>query len=427
MPPVIRVEGLGKRYRLGVRGEAPTTLRQGLGHAARRGAAFLAGRGRPAGHIWALDDATFDVDQGEVVGIVGRNGAGKSTLLKLLARITAPTKGRALLRGRLGSLLEVGTGFHPELTGRDNVFLSGAILGMRRHEILSRFDEIAAFAEIDAFLDTPVKRYSSGMYLRLAFAVAAYLPTDILLVDEVLAVGDWAFQKKCLGAMKDTVRGGRTVLFVSHNMTAVNALCNRAVLVDRGRVQRVGPTEEVSAAYLSGQPGAGSPSATGGVFINRQVIERDAREEFRYRNIEVWNASHPGAPPASGDGLRIRLTYESSAGVQAPAFTVVIKDVFGARLFDFSSTPISGFEIPALGRSGSAELLVPSLPLGAGRYYIDVGLVRRRAEWLTKLEEVASIDVEPSDVYGSGFAVTYSVSPVLAPHSWTHTPDGPTS
>jgi len=425
MPPVIRVEGLGKRYTLGARGEAPTTLRQGLGHMARRGVAALMGRGRPAEQIWALRDATFDVDQGEVVGIVGRNGAGKSTLLKLLARITPPTAGHAVLKGRLGSLLEVGTGFHAELTGRENVFLSGAILGMRRHEILSRFDEITAFAEIDAFLDTPVKRYSSGMYLRLAFAVAAYLPTDILLVDEVLAVGDWAFQKKCLGAMKDTVRGGRTVLFVSHNMTAVNALCSRAILVDNGRVTRAGPTDEVSSAYINSQPGAADPSRTHGVSINRQVIDRGAREEFRYTDVEVWNSTRPGEAPASGDGLRIRLTYASAAGVLAPAFTVVVKDVFGARLFDFSSTPVSGFEIPSLARAGCAELDLPSLPLGAGRYYIDIGLVRSRVEWLTRLEEVACIDVEPRDVYRSGFAVTYSVSPVLAAHSWTHTPDAP--
>jgi lipopolysaccharide transport system ATP-binding protein len=422
MPPVIRVEGLGKRYKLGARGEAATTLRQGLGQMAQRGKAALMGRGRPAEHIWALRDATFDVGQGEVVGIVGRNGAGKSTLLKLLARITPPTVGHAELRGRLGSLLEVGTGFHPELTGRDNVFLSGAILGMRRHEILARYDEIAAFAEIDAFLDTPVKRYSSGMYLRLAFAVAAYLPTDILLVDEVLAVGDWAFQKKCLGAMKDTVRGGRTVLFVSHNMTAVNALCNRAILVDKGRVTRMGPTEEVAGAYLGAQRKDFSASAADGVTVNQQAFAQQSLAGLRITGASARNPDAPGGAPATGAPLVLELTYECTGRFQAPAFVAIFKDVYGTELLHVSTMPISGYPIPELYRSGVVELRLPRLPFGAGQYYVDLGFVRERVEWLLRIDVALSLDVAPRDEYGSGFALHHNISAIVADHVWDHRP-----
>ncbi|MDB6118646.1 MAG: Teichoic-acid-transporting ATPase [Verrucomicrobiaceae bacterium] len=199
--------------------------------------------------FWALKDVSFEIKRGEVVGIIGRNGAGKSTLLKILSRITEPTTGRITLKGRVASLLEVGTGFHPELSGRENIYLNGAILGMARAEIKAKFDEIVAFAEIEKFLDTPVKRYSSGMYVRLAFAVAAHLEPEILIVDEVLAVGDAQFQKKCLGKMQDVAQGGRTVLFVSHNMTAVEALCNRAILLNSGTVSEIGPAKEVLKHY----------------------------------------------------------------------------------------------------------------------------------------------------------------------------------
>ena len=253
---VIQVEKLGKLYRIRRAQTRHDTLRDALAAGVRAPLEWLRRNGRPGpqgapDHIWALKDVSFEVKQGEVLGIIGRNGAGKSTLLKILSRITEPTEGRALLRGRVGSLLEVGTGFHPELTGRENIYLSGAILGMRRAEIERKFDEIVAFAEIEQFLDTPVKRYSSGMYVRLAFAVAAHLEPEILLVDEVLAVGDAAFQKKCLGKMGDVAREGRTVLFVSHNMQAVQNLCDRAVLLRNGVVACLGHTSQVVAEYMS--------------------------------------------------------------------------------------------------------------------------------------------------------------------------------
>jgi lipopolysaccharide transport system ATP-binding protein len=254
--PAIRVEGLGKEYRIGGRPERYTSLRDTVARAAaapfQRVASVLRGQSSvlSARTFWALRDVSFEIQPGEVVGIIGRNGAGKSTLLKILARITEPTVGYADLYGRVGSLLEVGTGFHPELTGRENIFLNGAILGMPRREIERKFDQIVAFSEIETFIDTMVKHYSSGMYMRLAFAVAAHLEPEILLIDEVLAVGDLEFQRKCLGKMEDVSRLGRTVVFVSHNMSAVTRLCSRAVLLDHGRVIASGPTPAVVAEYV---------------------------------------------------------------------------------------------------------------------------------------------------------------------------------
>jgi lipopolysaccharide transport system ATP-binding protein len=249
MEPIITVQNLSKQYRIGSR-EAYGSLREsvmaGISAPWRR----LRGNGADRETIWALRDVSFSVAPGEVVGVIGPNGAGKSTLLKILSRITEPTSGRAEIFGRVGSLLEVGTGFHSELTGRENVYLNGAILGMRRREIERKFDEIVAFAEVDKFLDTPVKRYSSGMYMRLAFAVAAFLEPEILVIDEVLAVGDVRFQRKCLGKMSDAARHGRTVLFVSHNMTAVQSLCGRTIMLDEGRVVADGETKKVLAHYL---------------------------------------------------------------------------------------------------------------------------------------------------------------------------------
>ncbi|NBV44765.1 MAG: ABC transporter ATP-binding protein [Planctomycetia bacterium] len=254
--PIISVENLGKRYTLRHQARGYQTLRDTLALQARRLFGGLrrpadAHQTSPAEDFWALKDVSFEIERGDVVGIIGRNGAGKSTLLKILSRIVEPTTGSIRLRGRVASLLEVGTGFHPELTGRENIFLNGAILGMSKAEIRAKFDEIVAFAEVEKFLDTPVKHYSSGMYVRLAFAVAAHLEPEILIVDEVLAVGDVAFQKKCMGKMKDVAsRDGRTILFVSHNMGAVGTLCNRAVLLDRGSVEMVDKVDAVVSHYV---------------------------------------------------------------------------------------------------------------------------------------------------------------------------------
>ncbi len=285
---VIHIENLGKRYRIGLR-EPYKTLREALAGAAVMPIQWLRHQqnndegSRGSNYFWALKDVSFDVDQGEVVGIIGRNGAGKSTLLKLLSRITNPTEGYVELHGRVGSLLEVGTGFHPELTGRENVYLSGSILGMRRREIDDKFDDIVKFAEIEKFLDTPVKRYSSGMYVRLAFAVAANLDPEILMVDEVLAVGDAAFQKKCLGKMGDVAKEGRTIFFVSHNMQAIRHLCDRAILLDAGRLVEDGAASAVVAKYLE-----------------------DPRVSITYDNFEKMISGLPSDPAFRLRGIELR-------------------------------------------------------------------------------------------------------------------------
>jgi lipopolysaccharide transport system ATP-binding protein len=246
MSVAIRATGISKRYKLGQR-ERYGSLRESM---SRFFSNPFASKEADPGTLWALKDVNFEIAERQAVGLIGRNGAGKSTLLKVLSRITEPTAGEVTIHGRVGSLLEVGTGFHPELSGRDNIFLNGALLGMKRQEIKRKFDEIVAFAEIEKFLDTPVKHYSSGMYMRLAFAVAAHLEPEILLVDEVLAVGDAAFQRKCLGKMEDVAHSGRTVVFVSHNMGAVNSLCSRAIWVDKGQIREEGPAQQIVAHYL---------------------------------------------------------------------------------------------------------------------------------------------------------------------------------
>lgn len=247
---IITVEGVGKKYRIGKSRAPYSTLRESLAHAIRAPFKKLRANNDPPQFVWAVKDVSFEVKPGEVIGIIGRNGAGKSTLLKIMSRITQPTMGRVKLYGRVGSLLEVGTGFHAELTGRENIFLNAVIMGMKRQEVERKFDEIVAFAEVEKFIDTAVKHYSSGMYMRLAFAVAAHLEPEILIVDEVLAVGDVRFQRKCLDKMQDVSRQGRTVLFVSHNMPAITRLCQRALLLDEGRVLEDGPAPEVASSYM---------------------------------------------------------------------------------------------------------------------------------------------------------------------------------
>ena len=322
---VIRAEGLGKSYRLRHQRneERYVALREVLTEKARALGRRLLGGGSTeiqAGEeeFWALRDVSFEVRQGEVLGIIGRNGAGKSTLLKIFSRITEPTEGRARISGRIGSLLEVGTGFHPELTGRENIYLNGTILGMTRVEIARKFDEIVAFAEVDRFLDTPVKRYSSGMYVRLAFAVAAHLELDMIVVDEVLSVGDVEFQKKCLGKMRDVGKGGRTVLFVSHNMSAVQELCNRAVLLEAGQVRNIGAVNQLVHEYLSGK--------------SSDAILR-AREPLRLdENLYLENLSASPDPVVSGSGWSIIMSLRISAEPKISEAALIIYSAIGTRV-----------------------------------------------------------------------------------------------
>ncbi len=325
----LRVAGLGKRYVIGA-GPRHELLRDRL-------AAFLRPRRRssePPPTIWALRDVSFEVAAGEVVGIIGGNGAGKSTLLKVLSRITEPTEGEAEVTGRVGSLLEVGTGFHPELTGRDNVFLNGAILGLSRAETASRFDEIVAFAEVERFIDTPVKHYSSGMYVRLAFAVAAQMQPEILVVDEVLAVGDARFQKKCLGKMDDVARSGRTVLFVSHNMAAIQRLCTRTLLLESGRLVDAGDTREVVGRYLSGdarpryaaaiRPGwtqivSVELQTPGGAPVARALTHEPITVAIDYTLGPRTADVHVGIGVLTVDGVPIFTSESRDCGLVAPA------------------------------------------------------------------------------------------------------------
>jgi lipopolysaccharide transport system ATP-binding protein len=363
--PVILVEGLGKQYRIGARrGLRYRTLRDvardalaGSVRRARdwvRGDAGANGNGRET--IWALKDVNFQVGAGEVVGIIGRNGAGKSTLLKILSRITEPTNGFAEIRGRVGSLLEVGSGFHPELTGSENIFLNGAILGMRGVEIKRKFDEIVAFSELERFLDTPVKHYSSGMYMRLAFAVAAHLEPEILLVDEVLAVGDMAFQKKCLGKMGSVAREGRTVLFVSHNLGAVAGLCGRAVLLQEGRAVLEGPAADVIAHYI----GERDESDGGAV-----AIQDDARSGFTLfspvREVQV----------ACGDPIVIEFDILCPRSHPDAIAGMVIYDIYDAPVVGASSV-MQGVAGKGNERRWRIRIDMGRMPLNSGQYRISV-------------------------------------------------------
>jgi lipopolysaccharide transport system ATP-binding protein len=295
MKPIVRVENLSKQYRLGTREAAYGTLRESIVEAVRAPLKRLRGSNgkRNSETIWALKGVSFEVDPGEVIGIIGRNGAGKSTLLKVLSRITEPTAGRAELYGRVASLLEVGTGFHPELTGRENLYLNGAILGMKKTEIDRKFDEIVAFAELEKFLDTPVKRYSSGMYMRLAFAVASHLEPEIMVVDEVLAVGDVSFQKKCLGKMEDVAQEGRTVLFVSHNMVAIQSLCKRALWLDKGEIVEDGAAAAVVSNYLNSSFGSDGLLEE----VWPEVATAPGNESVRLHRVEVKQGDESAAQP----------------------------------------------------------------------------------------------------------------------------------
>lgn len=380
MSAAIRIANLSKLYRIGVRGKGEyRTLREVLTHAAAARLRRVTVRSAPASpappapdpsQFWALRDLSFEIEPGEVVGIIGRNGAGKSTLLKVLSRITEPTFGRVELEGRLGSLLEVGTGFHPELTGRENVYLNGSIIGMSRREIAAKFDEIVAFADIGEFLDTPVKRYSSGMYVRLAFAVAAHLETEILVIDEVLAVGDAAFQRRCLGRVGEIAGTDRTVLLVSHNMGAVRNFCTRAVWIEAGRVLKDGSPNEVVDAYVRQT----TVAPTGVVDLSRAVRSRDRGGGLRLLSIEL----NDGTPIYHGERFKCRIRYKAIRDCHSVSFGLGFCNSDGVRLLSVDSdvglTPeeCHRFELSAEAE-GAAEFRLDHLLLQPGPYILDVG------------------------------------------------------
>lgn len=378
---VITVENLGKKYVIDhAQVGGYDTLRDLVINAARRTGRrllhpFNGLTGAANGHteeFWALKDVSFELKQGEVVGIIGRNGAGKSTMLKILSRITEPTTGRVRIRGRVASLLEVGTGFHPELTGRENVFLNGAILGMSREEIKRKFDEMVAFAEVEKFLDTPVKRYSSGMYVRLAFAVAAHLEPEILIIDEVLAVGDYEFQRRCLGKMNEVARSGRTVLFVSHNMTAIEELCPQSIILKNGQIDRSGPTHQVVAHYLTS-------TAAHSVWQIDGQTEREGTGNARITRLELLAADTdmPIANLTFRQSFRLRIHYQAIKRLADPRFGFALLSDKAERVFQSDTTEVN-FRIPAI-EEGEAwfDCLVSTPNLLPGLYYLEAWIVEK--------------------------------------------------
>lgn len=425
--PVIEVHNLGKQYRLGVIGGG--TLREDV----NRWWAKLRGKPDPLGpvegashgsaspeRVWAVRGVSFEVAQGEILGIIGRNGAGKSTLLKILSRITAPTLGTVRLRGRVGSLLEVGTGFHPELTGRENIYLNGTILGMTRAEVDRKLEEIIEFAEIARFADTPVKRYSSGMYVRLAFAVAAHLEPEILVVDEVLAVGDAQFQRKCLEKMGSVSKEGRTVLFVSHNMAAVLKLCTRALLLQGGELEFDGATEATVSCYQE-QATPFELSSSCWVAHLREPASDAPVGPVEISGVELLDRKGTLLRQIrSCDPLVIRVHYRANGTVRAPAFNVIVRSLLGVELIRLNTQPISGYELGPLRDRGYVDLELATLPLTGGRYSIDVGVSRARVEWIQRIEHAVALNVEAWDVYGSGMPMDASKGMLVVSHKWSH-------
>lgn len=423
----IRVERLGKQYRIGKR-ERYRTLRDTVTDTlmapfvvAR--AAFKRSLPQKAEtsneQFWALRDVSFEVPRGGVVGIIGRNGAGKSTLLKILSRITEPTEGRVEVHGRVGSLLEVGTGFHPELTGRENIFLNGAILGMRRAEIARKFDEIVAFAEIESFIDTPVKHYSSGMYMRLAFAVAAHLEPEILVIDEVLAVGDSQFQKRCLGKMGEVARQGRTVLFVSHNLPSVESLCSECVLLRQGKVDSTGSARTIISSYLTQDL---LPPATEVTLFNHP--NRRAGSIPIMSRLRMTSSGQGGAVVPMGGTLVVEVGLQGKTTQLPPVLGIVVKNSSGSALFGTNNL-ITGDPCPQGPFSnGTVRATYRGLPLMPGTYVLDLYLDEGHAT-VDAILDAAVFEVTPADVYGTGRLSTPSAGPFWVPVSFEVLKDEP--
>lgn len=416
----IRIENLGKMYRIGGAQEQYRTLRDSITDAVgapfKRARSLLRGQAYGAAGleetIWALKDVSFEVKHGEVVGIIGRNGAGKSTLLKILSRITEPTEGYADMYGRVGALLEVGTGFHPELTGRENIYLNGAILGMSREEIDRKFDEMVAFAEVERFIDTPVKHYSSGMALRLGFAVAAHLEPEILVVDEVLAVGDAGFQRKCLGKMENVAQEGRTVLFVSHNMAAVQNLCSKAILLESGKLVMQGPTDEIIDNYLRN-----SEFLNNGVdFADR--TDRTGNQKFRFMEVGIYNENNIKISTAqTGQHMSIVLRYLKETDFEQPAVIGIgISNMHGQKLF----ACISRYSLErtiTVHKFGQIVCRIPELPLLPGRYNVSIWC-KLEEQLADQIDHALSIDVLGGDFYGTGKLQASQNGNMIVKHAW---------
>lgn len=416
--PAIRIEGISKQYRVGHE-QTYKTLRDTLTAAFTGPFRRVSGWLRHQPHtppnqdmIWALHDVSLEVQEGEVVGLIGRNGAGKSTLLKVLSRITVPTSGSGEIFGRIGSLLEVGTGFHPELTGRENIQLSGAILGMRRVEIQRKFDEIVAFAEIERFIDTPVKHYSSGMYVRLAFAVVAHMETEILLVDEVLAVGDVHFQKKCLAKMNEFRRAGRTVIFVSHNMPRIQNLCSRVVVLREGRIETDGPTDDAIRSYLASLD-AGAESAF------EQNPERTGNGAVKLTSAQsLDDKGQPTRHLIAGKAASFEFHYRNQADAKQARIAMTIYNQAGIAVASFDSK-LTHFLAEPLAEVGRFVCRLPVLPLPMGQYRIETSVLvnEQTVDWMPN---ALLFQVVGSTFFTTGESPRAQYSTCLIQHEWGH-------
>ena len=417
MRPIIKVENLSKQYRIGARQESFPTLRDSIAKTFRAPLARLRRNKRLENTIWALKDVNFEVAPGEVVGVIGRNGAGKSTLLKILSRITEPTAGQADIYGRVGSLLEVGTGFHQELSGRENIYLNGAILGMRRNEIDQKFDEIVGFAEVEEFIDTPTKHYSSGMYMRLAFAVAAHLDPEIMLVDEVLAVGDASFQKKCLGKMQEVGEGGRTILFVSHNMAAVQNLCKRVILIGGGRVEYDGETTAGIDRYMATSIEASYEEVD---LVSHPMRKTGCPPLLRaVRLLDGAGASKAQFSPS--ENVTIELTVEPVVTLNDPYFDIGVDDSMGTRIFSLA-TYLSDVELSALKRPSRVMCYLDQLSLAPGRYHLSLCAGTRPSAVIDAIENAVSFEVVADDFFGNGRIMPAGFGKVMVRSHWEAIP-----
>ena len=421
----VHVENLGKMYHIGGPQERNQTFREAIMRTAfapyRRAKDIL--RGQSASNlkeeIWALKDVSFEVNHGEVVGIIGRNGAGKSTLLKILSFITEPTTGYAKLYGRVGALLEVGTGFHQELTGRENIYLNGAILGMSCRDIDRKFDEIVDFAGVEKFIDTPVKHYSSGMGLRLGFAVAAHLEPEILVVDEVLAVGDAEFQKKCLGKMHDVASEGRTVLFVSHNLAAVNNLCSRCLLLQNGELTRQGDVEAVVEEYMSLGVEAGSAQFDLSCHANRRPQSVPILQSIHFLD----NGGKSRKTFAVGDAVNIELMVNPQILLAQPYFGIGVDDQFGNRLFSLiNQYSETGLQIRSLKGLYKVTCYIPRLSLAPGRYMLSLSVGTIHKPLLDAIDNAVLLDIEAGDYFGSGKLPVAGLGRILVDAAWAAVP-----
>jgi len=410
MNQIIEISNLSKKYKINTNRGDYIALRDILTNAFKNPFKYAKAKTKSLikgkEEFWALKDINLSVEQGETIGIIGHNGAGKSTLLKILSQITPPTTGKIKLNGRVASLLEVGTGFNPELTGRENIYLSGAILGMTKEEIAKKFDDIVEFAGVSKFIDTPIKRYSSGMMVRLGFAVAAHLEPDILLVDEVLAVGDVEFQKKCLGKMDEvTKQDGRTILFVSHNMGAVQKLCPKSILLQNGKIQSIGKSSDIINEYIHSAD-------------TKNTISEIENEYFSIKKIDISPINNDLL--TSGTDIKISLSISFKKEIDNPALILAIKTDSGMELSRFSTYPIAGIKIQKFDKKTyNFSLILKQIPFSGGQYRLSFGLSQPKIKFLFPLTDVYTFNIEPTDFYKTGHLMTKKQGYTLIEHKWS--------